>query len=81
MSISQHPLIEKLQNWAEMKINYPINKRNTQIDFSDNFHNVKNFVQVVHFENISKNRSIISFHRSRKYANGLKISSGKNVCV
>ncbi len=47
--ISQHPLIGKLQNWVEMKVNYPTNKRNTQIDFSGNFHNIKNFVQVDHF--------------------------------
>ncbi len=38
------PLIGKFQNWVEMKINYPTNKRNTQMDFSDNFHNIKNFV-------------------------------------
>jgi hypothetical protein len=37
-----------------MKVNYPINKRNTQLDFSDNFHNIKNFVQVDHFVVILK---------------------------
>jgi hypothetical protein len=52
--ISQHPLIGKFQNWVEMKVNYPTNKRNTQMDFSDNFHNIKNFVKVDHLENILK---------------------------
>jgi hypothetical protein len=63
--ISQHPLIEKFQNWVEMKVNYTTNKRNTQMDFSDNFHNIKKFEQVDHLENILKNRSIFSFYRSR----------------
>jgi hypothetical protein len=33
-----------------MKVNYPTNKKNTRMDFSDNFHNIKNFVQVDHIE-------------------------------
>jgi hypothetical protein len=33
---------------VEMKVNYPNNKKNTQMDFSDNFHNIKNLVQVDH---------------------------------
>jgi hypothetical protein len=49
--ISRHPIIEKFQNWVEMKVNYHTNKINTQMDFSDNFHNIKNFVQVDHFGN------------------------------
>ncbi len=56
----------------EMKVNYPNNKRNTQVDFSENFHNIKNFVQVDHFENISKNLVISSFDRSRKTTGGWK---------
>jgi hypothetical protein len=56
----------------EMKANYTTNKENTQVDFFDNFHNIKNFVQVDHFENISKNLVIFSFHRSRKTAGGRK---------
>ncbi len=71
-SISQHPLIGKFQNWAEMKVDYPNNKRITQMDFFDNFHNIKNFVQVDHFENISKNLVISSFDRSRKTTGGRK---------
>ncbi len=38
-----------------MNVNCPTNKRNTQMDFSDNFDNIKNFVQVDHLENIKKN--------------------------
>jgi hypothetical protein len=69
--ISQDPLIGKFGN-----------KRNTLMDFSDNFHNIKSFVQVDHFENILKNRSIFSLHRFRKFADDRKIfSTGKNVCV
>ncbi len=71
--ISQHPLIGKFQNQAEMKGNYPTNKKNTQMNFSDNFHNIKNFAQVDHFKNILENRSSFSFHHSRKYADGLKM--------
>jgi hypothetical protein len=52
--LSQHPLIGKFQNWVEMKVNYPTNKRNTRMDFSDSFHNIKNFIQVDHLENIMK---------------------------
>jgi hypothetical protein len=55
--ISQHPLIGNLKNWVEMKVNYPTNKTNTQMDFSDNFHNIKNFVQVDHFKKIKKGDS------------------------
>ncbi len=49
------------------------------MDFFDHFHNIKNFVQVDHFENIMKNRLISSSCHSRKYglvwkyADGLKI--------
>jgi hypothetical protein len=65
-----------------MKVNYPTNNKNTQMDFSDNFHIIKNFVQVDHFENILENRSIFSFHRSKKYTDGLKFfSTDKKVCV
>jgi hypothetical protein len=67
-----HSLIGKFQNWVEMKVKYPKNKRNTQMDFSDNFHNIKNFVQVDHFEKNSKNLVISSFDRSRKTTGGQK---------
>jgi hypothetical protein len=51
------------------------------MDFSDNFHNIKNFVQVDYFENIQKNRSIFSSQRSRKAAVGRKnFSISKNEC-
>ncbi len=33
-----------------MKVNYPTNKENTRMDLSDNFHNIKNFVQVDQLE-------------------------------
>jgi len=80
--ISSQPRIGKFQNWVEMKVNYTTNKQNTQMDFSDNFHNIKNFVQVDHFENIKKNRSIFSFHRSRKTAGGRKkFAITKNECI
>jgi hypothetical protein len=49
-----------------MKVNYSTDNENTQMYFSDNFHNIKNFVQVDHFENISKNLLIFSVCRSQK---------------
>jgi hypothetical protein len=33
-----------------MKVNYPTDKENTPGNFSDNFRNIKNFVQVDHSE-------------------------------
>jgi hypothetical protein len=44
--IAPEPEVGKFQNCPEMKVNYPTNKENTPEDFSDNFHNIKNFVQV-----------------------------------
>ncbi len=80
-SISQDLLIEKFQNWVEMKVKYPNNKRNIQMDFSDNFYNIKNFVQVDHFEKNSKNLVISSFDRSRKTTGGRKnFAITKNEC-
>ncbi len=65
-----------------MKVNYTKNKRNTQVDFSDNFRNIKNFVQVDHFENISKNLVISSIDRSRKIIGGRKnFAITKNECI
>jgi hypothetical protein len=53
--ITPEPRIGKFQICAEMKGNKLItNKENTRMDFSDNFHNIKNFVQVDHFEKILK---------------------------
>jgi hypothetical protein len=52
------------------------------MDFSDSFHNIKNFVQVDHFENISKNLIISSFDRSRKTTGGRKnFAITKNECI
>jgi hypothetical protein len=62
-----------------MKVNYPINKKNTHKDFSDNFHNIENFVQVDHLKESLKNRLIFSFSRSKKTAGGRKkIPNAKN---
>ncbi len=80
--ISPKPRIGKFRNWVEMKVNYTTNKENTQVDFFDNFHNIKNFVQVDHFENISKNLVIFSFHRSRKtagYRKNLAITKNESI--
>ncbi len=44
-----------------MKINYPTNKKNTRMDFSDNFHNIKLFVQADHIEKNIKNSLNFSF--------------------
>jgi hypothetical protein len=74
--ISQHPLIGKFQNRGEMKVNYPTNKENTHTDFSDNFHNIKNFVQVDRRFKISKN-SFFPFLRSRKILGDRKIFAKK----
>jgi hypothetical protein len=52
------PKIGKFQNWAEMKDNYPTDNKVTSKDFSDNFHNIKNSVQVDHIE---KTRKTVSF--------------------
>jgi hypothetical protein len=49
-----------------MKVNYPTNNKNTQMDFSDNFHNIKNSVQADHIEKIMKIRLNFSFCRSKK---------------
>ncbi len=78
--ISSEPRIGKIQICAEMKVNYPTNKENIRMDFSDNFHNIKNFVQV---DNLVRKILIIPlifpFYRSRKMAGGQKIfPDGKN---
>ncbi len=49
-----------------MKVNYPTNMKNIHKDFSANFHNIKNFVQVDRRFEISKNRFIFPFLRPRK---------------
>jgi hypothetical protein len=43
-----------------MKVNYPTNKKSTHKDFSDNFHNIENFVQVEHLKESLKNRLFFS---------------------
>jgi hypothetical protein len=60
----------KFQICAEMKVNYPTNKENTRIDFSDNFHNIKNFVQVDHLEkniNYSLNFSFLPLQENGRW--------------
>jgi hypothetical protein len=47
--MSLEPEVGKFQKWVEIKIKYPTNKENTPEDFSHNFHNIKNFVQVDRF--------------------------------
>jgi hypothetical protein len=59
--ISPEPEVGKFQICAEMKINYPTNKENIRMDFSDNFHNIKHFVQVDHIEKNIKNSLNFSF--------------------
>ncbi len=71
--IAPEPEFGKFQICAEMKFNYPTNKKNTPEDFSDNFHNIKNFVQVDHFKKFTKNRLIFPIFHSRKTAGGRKI--------
>jgi hypothetical protein len=68
--ITPEPRIEKFQKLVEMKVNYPTDKGNTSEDFSNNFHNIENFVQVDHSEKIMKNRLIFSICRSQKTAGG-----------
>ncbi len=70
--IAPEPEVGKSQNWAEMKVNYPTDKENTQED-SDNFRNIKNFVQVDHFKKFTKNSLIFPIIRSQKAAGGRKI--------
>ncbi len=80
--ITPEPEVGKFQNWAEMKVNYPTDNKNTPKDFSDNFHNIKKSVQVDHLEKITKNRIILPVYRSQKTAGGRKIfSTGKNDCI
>jgi hypothetical protein len=59
--ISPEPQIGKFQICAEMKVNYPTSKENTRMDFSDNFHNIKNFVHVDHLEKNINNPLYFSF--------------------
>jgi hypothetical protein len=56
-----------------MKVKHPTDKENTPGDFSDNFRNIKNYVQVEHFEKFTKNRLIFPIFRSWKTAGGRKI--------
>jgi hypothetical protein len=78
--ISPEPRIGKFQICAEMKVNYPTNKENIRMDFSDNFHNIKNFVQIDHLaRKILIIPLIFPFYRSRKMAGGQKnFPDGKN---
>jgi hypothetical protein len=64
--ITPEPRIGKFQNWAEIKVNYSTDKENTQMDFSDNFHNIQNFVQVEQLGKILKNRLMFSLFRFQK---------------
>jgi hypothetical protein len=62
--ISGKPLIApkqevgKFQNGVEMKVNYRTNTENSPKNFSDHFHNIKNFDQLDHLEKIIKNSLI-----------------------
>jgi hypothetical protein len=56
-----------------MKVNYPTNNKNTQMDFFDNFHNIENFIQVDHIEKIMKCRLNFSLCRSQKSMEARKI--------
>ncbi len=67
--------IGKFQICAEMKVNYPTNKENTRMDFSDNFHNIKYFVQVDHIEkNIKDSLNFSRFTTPKKPPMFRKIS-------
>jgi hypothetical protein len=70
--ITPGPRIGKFQKWVKMKLNYPTDKKNNPDDFSNNFRNIKKFVQVDHFKKITKNRLIFPIFRSRKIPGGRK---------
>jgi hypothetical protein len=73
--ITPEPRIGKFQICAEMKVNYPTNKENTRMDFSDNFHNIKYFVQVDHIEkNIKYSLNFSRFTAPKKPPMSRKIS-------
>jgi hypothetical protein len=55
-----------------MKINYSTNKKNTRMDFSDNFHNIKLFVQVDHIEKNIQNSLNFSFLQLQENSRGRK---------
>jgi hypothetical protein len=60
--IAPEPKVGKFQNWVEMKVNYPTDKKNTTEDFSNNFHNIKNFVQADHLEKIHEKPPHFSYY-------------------
>jgi hypothetical protein len=64
--IVPEPEVEKSQNWAEMKVNYPTERKTPLRDFSNNFRNIKNFVQVDHFKKFTKNASFFLFSALEK---------------
>jgi hypothetical protein len=65
--ITSEPRIGKFRNWAEMKVNYSTDNKNTQMDFSDNFHDIKNFVQVdPHRKNYEKSPHFFFLPLSKK---------------
>jgi hypothetical protein len=59
--ITPEPRIGKFQTWVKMKISYPTDKKNTPEDFSNNFRNIENFVQVDHSKKMTKNRYIFFY--------------------
>ncbi len=85
--ITSEPRIGKFQILAEMKLNYQTNKKNTHRDFSDNFYNIKHFVQMGRIEKIiniswQKTPTFSLFRRSRETARGRKIFPiGKIECI
>jgi hypothetical protein len=85
--ITSEPCIGKFQILAEMKLNYHTNKKNTHRDFSDNFYNIKHFVQMGRIEKIiniswQKPPTFSLFRRSRETPRGRKIFPiGKIECI
>jgi hypothetical protein len=70
--ITPEPEVEKFQKWAEMKVTYPTDQKNIHKDFSNNFHNIENFVQVDHLKKRLKNLLIFTSYRFRKTDSGRK---------
>jgi hypothetical protein len=65
---------ELLQRKKIISRETPTNVKNTRLDFSENFHNIKEFLQVDHLEKIIKlTASFFRFHRFRKIAGGRKM--------
>ncbi len=74
----------KIPKWVEMKVNYRTNTENTPKDFSDHFHNIKNFDQLDHLEKIIKNSLIFLCAAPKKpltariFCRAAKLSTGSH---